>query len=137
MSDAAIETAVKIFGQKEVERWDTFKQAGVLTLQPGEGAVFRTGFAQAIQEDYCCLLWDRSGMGGGKQVHRFAGVIDADYRGEWYVRLFNHSAVRVQFKPGDKIVQGIYQLRTDARFPVVEELQDSVRGQSGFGSTGS
>jgi len=108
---------------------------GYRTIDPGTGFLFRTGFAQAIQPDYGCFFWDRSGM-GGKGVHRFAGVIDEDYRGEWLVKLFNHSNRVVGIKPGDKIVQGIYQLRTEATFPIVTELPDTLRGEGGFGSTG-
>lgn len=137
MSEEALENAARIFGSAIVDYWDVFKMAGMVTLQPQRSFVFRTGFAQAIPDDYCCKLWDRSGMGGAKKVARLAGLIDPDYRGEWYVCLVNHSLVPVEIRPGDKIVQGIYQLRTEATFPLVTELPTTDRGEAGFGSTGS
>lgn len=119
-----------------LESWQLFEDRGYYMLHPHTGFLFRTGFAQAIHPDYACLLWDRSSLGGVRQVHRFAGVIDPDYRGEWFVRLYNHSDEPVTFEPGDKIVQGVYQLRVEAECPVVDSLSDSVRGIGAFGSTG-
>ena len=83
------------FSEHQLERWAEMEQHGYVHLAAWKGFLFRTGFAQAIQDEYCCLLWDRSGMGGAKQVHRLAGVIDPDYRGEWFVRLVNNSDTTV------------------------------------------
>ena len=58
------------------------------TLAPGERHMFTTGIACAIPDGYVALLWDRSGL-GSKGIHRFAGVIDSGYRGEWKVILYN------------------------------------------------
>jgi len=80
-------------------------------------------------------LWDRSGMGAKKIVHRLAGVIDEDYRGEWFVRLVNHSSEVVRVEVGDKIVQGIYTERTEVECPIVPALPETSRGTGGFGST--
>ena len=124
------------FDEHQVAEWRQMEERGYIDIFPGTGALLRTGFAQAIDPDYVCLLWDRSSMGGGKMVHRFAGVIDSDYRGEWFVRLFNHSTKPYRIAPGDKIVQGIYQLRTEAECPIVDSLPASGRGTGGFGSTG-
>ncbi len=115
--------------------WDTMERNGYVNLQPGQGFLFRTGFAQAIREDYVCLLWDRSGMGAIKSVGRLGGVIDPDYRGEWFVRLINHSSDAVIINVGDKIVQGIYQERVTVDCPIVETLPATVRGSAAFGST--
>lgn len=115
--------------------WRDMESRGYVTLDPGQGFLFRTGFSQAIQPGHACLLWDRSGMGGIKMVARLAGVIDEDYRGEWFVRLINLSQVPHVITVGDKIVQGVYQERIAAEFPVVTELPPTVRGDGGFGST--
>ncbi len=115
--------------------WNELKYQGSITLEPGESFLFRTGFAQAIDPDYACFLYDRSGLGAIKVVGRLAGVIDADYRGEWFVRLVNHSQEAVTIRNGDPIVQGVYQERTEADCRVVDELPTTDRGIKGFGST--
>lgn len=117
--------------------WEKLQQFGKITLYPGDAFLFRTGLSIAIPSQFGCLLWDRSGMGGIKNVHRLAGVIDADYRGEWYVSLINLSKHEHVIKVGDKIVQGVFQQRVRARFTKVNELPPSDRGDAGFGSTGA
>lgn len=117
--------------------WQRMENNGGVTIAPGEGFLFRTGFKQAIQPGYACFLWDRSGMGAKKQVGKLAGVIDEDYRGEWFVRLVNFSRSDVVVNTGDSIVQGVYQERISASCPVVSQLTDTVRGIGGFGSTGA
>jgi|GEM_PF-961276 len=115
--------------------WAYMGELGYVDLDPEQGFMFRTGFKQAIAPDHVCVFWDRSSMGGKKMVHRMAGVIDEDYRGEWFVRLVNHSDKVVRIHVGDKIVQGIYQERIEASCPIVESLEDTERGEGGFGST--
>lgn len=106
-------------------------------LAPGESRIFRTGFAQAIQPGWLCLLWDRSGMGANKKVHRLAGVIDSNYRGEWFVALTNLSQQPVMVAAGDRIVQGVYQRQVRAHCPLVNSLTSTERGANGLGSTGA
>lgn len=121
---------------EQVQQWEIMGNTGNITIQPGHGFLFRTGLAMAIAPGHVCCFWDRSGMGGFKMVHRFAGVIDEDYRGEWLVRLFNHSRWPVIIHVGDRIVQGLFQERIEVDFPVVSELPDTARGAGGFGSSG-
>jgi dUTP pyrophosphatase len=111
-------------------------QAGRLVLTPGSSFLFRTGIAMAIAPGYQCLLWDRSGLGGMDRVHRLAGVIDEDYRGEWLVRLVHLGDAPIPIQVGDRIVQGIFQERIDASFQLVTELPDSSRASAGFGASG-
>jgi len=111
-------------------------QAGRLVLTPGSSFLFRTGIAMAIAPGYQCLLWDRSSLGGMDRVHRLAGVIDEDYRGEWLVRLVHLGAAPIPIKVGDRIVQGIFQERIDASFQLVTELPGSSRASAGFGDSG-
>ncbi len=65
-----------------------------------------------------------------------AGVIDADYRGEVKVLLFNHSDVDFEVKVGDRIAQLVLERIYTPEVLEVENLEDSVRGAGGFGSTG-
>ncbi len=105
------------------------------TLQPGERHLFSTGIACAFPEGYVGLLWDRSGL-GSKGIHRFAGVIDSGYRGEWKVVLHNATAEPFEIQSGDKIVQCIVQRFEPTEISEVENLEVSERGEKGFGSSG-
>lgn len=111
-------------------------QAGRLVMTPGSSFLFRTGISMAIAHGYQCLLWDRSGLGGIERLHRLAGVIDEDYRGEWMVRLVHLGDLPLPIKVGDRIVQGIFQERIEASFRVVSELPASLRAAGGFGNSG-
>jgi len=115
--------------------WLRFSVQGMITLQPNESCVFRTGIRMAIDDNYVGLLWDRSGLGVVQKVHRTGGVLDADYRGEILVGVTNLSQEARTFEPGDKIVQVIFQERAEAEFPVVDVLPATVRGEDGFAST--
>lgn len=121
----------------QLKAWEKMGKDGYVVLQPGASFLFRTGFLQAIEPGYGCLLWDRSGMGAVKVIGRLAGVIDETYRGEWMVRLVNFSQDTVTIKVGDKIVQGVYQERVAAQCPTIpfEKLPPSSRGTAGFGSS--
>lgn len=122
----------------QLEQWEKMGHDGYILIPRMEGFLFRTGIQMAIQEGHLCCLWDRSGLGGIKNVHRFAGVIDEDYRGEWFVRLFNFSGRPMRINVGAKIIQGVFHERIEAEFPDVGDgpLPETARGQSGFGSTG-
>ena len=65
-----------------------------------------------------------------------AGVIDEDYRGEVGVILFNHSKVDFVVKTGDRIAQLIIEKITPTVIEEVKELDETDRGEGGFGSTG-
>lgn len=105
------------------------------TLAPGERHMFSTGICVEFPEGYVALLWDRSGL-GSKGVHRLAGVIDSGYRGEWRVVLLNTTQEPYEVKAGDKVVQCILQKFEPAEIEEVHELEDSERGEKGFGSSG-
>lgn len=123
------------WSEEQRDQWLQMAKQGYVTLAAGEGFLFRTGFAQQIDPGYECILFDRSSLGAIQQVHRFAGVIDPSYRGEWFVRLHNHSRAAVRIRCGDRIVQGVYLPRVQADCPVVSQLPTSLRGAEGFGST--
>lgn len=118
--------------------WLSMEKTGYIDLLPGASFLFRTGFAQAIPYGYCCIVEARSGLGAMKVVDKHAGVIDPDYRGEWFIRLVNHNANEVvRINVGDKIAQGVYQERIAIKCPIVTELPTTARGAAGFGSTDS
>lgn len=110
-----------------------FTDDGSYILPVGCSHKFHTGLACAIDFGYCMLLWDRSGMGAVKNIHRLAGVIDCTYRGEWLVALINLGKEAQLIKAGDKIIQGIITKVIPGQSYWADELSNSVRGQAGFG----
>jgi len=78
----------------------------------------------------------RSGLAAKFFIDTGAGVIDADYRGMVKVLLFNHADMDYQVKEGDRIAQLIIEKIYTPEILEVEELEASVRGAGGFGSTG-
>ena len=104
-------------------------------VQPGEWAVIGTGIALAIPPGHVGLIWPRSGLAVRYAIDVLAGVLDSDYRGEVRVALVNHGLLHFQVSPGERIAQLLIQPITMLD-PVEAELDDTSRGQSGFGSTG-
>jgi len=106
-----------------------------LVLGPGEVKPISTGIKVAIPEGYVGLVWDKSGI-SLKGVHRLAGVIDAGYRGEVQVVMANLGREPFVITAGMKIAQLLVQPVETVAVTEVEELNDTSRGEKGFGSTG-
>lgn len=108
------------------------------TIYYNDREVVGTGIAIEIPSGYVGLIHPRSGMASkyGITVLNSPGTIDAGYRGELKVILVNHTGSNYDVKKGDKIAQLVIQKVEEAEFTVVDELNDSSRGDGGFGSTG-
>lgn len=104
-------------------------------IKPGETHAFTTGISVQIPVGYVALIWDRSSL-GLKGLHRFAGVIDADYRGEWKIVIHNASQEPYEILKGDRIAQCIFQRVEPVIVEEVKELETTARATGGFGSTG-
>ena len=109
-----------------------------VTIAPGETVLVKTGLAMAIPEGYAGLIYARSGLATKKGLApaNKVGVVDADYRGEVMVPLHNHSRVAVTVEHGERIAQMVITPFLTAEFLEAEELDDTLRGENGFGSTG-
>ena len=109
-----------------------------VTIAPGETVLIKTGLAMAIPEGYAGLIYARSGLATKKGLApaNKVGVVDADYRGEVMVPLHNHSRVAVTVEHGERIAQMVITPFLTAEFLEAEELDDTLRGENGFGSTG-
>lgn len=109
----------------KVEMGDTHKMVGL-------------GFAAAVPVGFVALILPRSGAGAkhGVSLRNTAGVIDADYRGEWFVAVEQREGDELAWAAGDRMYQ--YLLIPAAKFDpaLVDELPSTERGQCGFGSTG-
>lgn len=104
----------------------------------GERLLIPTGVKIAMQDGFVGLVHPRSGLAlkHGITVLNAPGTIDAGFRGEVAVTLFNSSGVPFEISKGDRIAQLLIQEVAKARFVRVTELPDSFRGQAGFGSSG-
>ncbi|MEY4366663.1 MAG: hypothetical protein RLZ28_78 [Actinomycetota bacterium] len=101
-------------------------------------ANFLTGVSIAIPNGYVGLVHPRSGLASkhGITVLNAPGTVDAGYRGEIAVTLFNSSDEDFQITQGDRIAQIVFQQVERADFVNVETLPGTERGSGGFGSTG-
>lgn len=108
-------------------------------INPGETKLIPTGVSMEIPEGYVGLVYARSGLASkrGLAPANKVGVIDSDYRGEIMVALHNHSDHSEQINENDRIAQIVITPYVTADFEVVKELSDTVRGEGGFGSTGT
>lgn len=109
-----------------------------VTIDSGETKFIMTGIALEIPEGYAGLIYARSGLAckQGLAPANKVGVVDADYRGEIMVALHNHSGEAKTVEPGERIAQLVITPFLAANFTEVDELDETVRGESGFGSTG-
>ena len=110
-----------------------------VTLQPGETKLIKTGLAMEIPEGYAGLIYARSGLASkrGLAPANKVGVVDADYRGEVMVALHNHSTIPQSISHGERIAQLVVAPFLKAEYTQADELSSTVRGEGGFGSTGT
>ena len=109
------------------------------TLKPGERAAVPTGLAVAVPHGYAGLVIPRSGhaLRSGLSVVNGPGLIDSGYRGEIQVILVNLGSEPISFRTGDRIAQLAIVAVPEVVWEEAEELDDTDRGEGGFGSTGA
>ena len=107
-------------------------------IAPKQTLMINTGVAMEIPEGYWGGIFARSGLSSkeGLRPANCVGVVDADYRGPICVALHNDSEVVRTVVPGQKVAQLVVVPFLTVEFEEVTELSDTVRGVSGFGSTG-
>ena len=112
---------------------------GEITIEPHATVVVPTGIAIELPEGYAGLIYARSGLATKKGLApaNKVGVVDCDYRGEVKVAIHNHSAVAQTIAAGERIAQLVITPYLTAQFIECETLSDTVRGEGGFGSTGT
>jgi len=109
-----------------------------IVLRPGARAAIPTGLAFALPDGFEGQVRPRSGLAarhGVSQVNT-PGTIDADYRGEVKVILINLGEEDFTIRRGDRIAQLVIAPVTQAQWNEVQSLDETVRGEGGFGSTG-
>lgn len=110
-----------------------------LLLHRGEIALVPTGFAMAIPEGFEAQIRPRSGLAikHGIGLINSPGTIDADYRGEVKLAVINLGPDSYTIRRGDRIAQMIIQKVVQAKFEIVEKLDETRRSDGGFGHTGT
>jgi dUTP pyrophosphatase len=108
------------------------------TILPGESRLIRTGIAIELPENTEAQVRPRSGLALKHQITvlNTPGTIDAGYRGEVCVILINHGTQAFQVEPGMRIAQMVIASFIRMTVETVENLEDTVRSDGGFGSTG-
>jgi dUTP pyrophosphatase len=104
-------------------------------LAPGEVFAVPTGIQVAVPAGYVGLVWDKSGI-SLKGMHRLAGVVDSGYRGEVDHDDLDLAAAPFSVRKGMKIAQMLVQPVAAVEVVESDSLDDTSRGQGGFGSTG-
>ena len=109
-----------------------------VTLRPGARHAVATGLSVAIPPGYEIQVRPRSGLAlkHGVTVPNTPGTIDSDYRGELKVILINHGENSFAIQRGDRVAQLVLAPVTLAHWREVDELDETTRGEGGFGSTG-
>ena len=109
-----------------------------IVIEAGETKLIHTGIAMEIPNGYVGLIYARSGLATkrGLAPANKVGVIDSDYRGEIMVALYNQSSATQTVADGERIAQIVFTPYASAEFLMVDSLDDTERGEGGFGSTG-
>ena len=109
-----------------------------VTIAPGETAFISTGLAMELPRGFVGLIYARSGLAckRGLAPANKVGVIDSDYRGEFIVALYNHGKEPQTVSHGERVAQLVITPVLVPSYMEVQELNDTQRGEGGFGSTG-
>jgi len=111
-----------------------------LTVAPGETVLVPTGLAIHVADaSLAAVLLPRSGLGHkhGLVLGNLTGLIDSDYQGQVYISCWNRSAKSYEVQPAERIAQMVFVPVEQVQFKVVEEFDDSDRGDGGFGHSGT
>lgn len=110
--------------------------AEIKIIKPGESALIHTDLRIEVPKGHVGLLWSRSGLSVKHKIEVGAGCIDHGYTGEVLVHLYNHGTTDFLVENGARIAQLLTIPINYHRYVEVDELTNSDRGESGFGSTG-
>ncbi len=123
-----------VYGHKGDAGLDIFS-VNKCILEPSRAFPVPTGVKIAIPKGYVGLIWDKSGI-SLSGVHRLAGVVDSGYRGEVKVVMINLGDKPFVIDKGMKIAQLLVQPIQKVEVADVDGLDNTTRGEKGFGSTG-
>ena len=116
------------------------------TIQPNKKAIIRTGLVFEIPFGWGIQIKNKSGItvkgvpttsGTNADITVFEGTVDMDYRGELGIMFKNEEDFEITIPKHTKLAQGVLRKVYNCTFVEVEEVNDTVRGEGGFGSTGT
>lgn len=110
-----------------------------VTVPPGETVLIPTGLAIHIAEQtLAAVLLPRSGLGHkhGIVLGNLVGLIDSDYQGQVFVSCWNRGKEHFTVEIGERIAQMVFVPVVQAQFEIVDDFNESFRGEGGFGHTG-
>lgn len=107
-----------------------------VVIYPNDSVTINTGVHVEIPFGYFGKLESKSGLNVNYGIVSHGGVIDSGYTGPIVAKLYNHGKQKYVFEEGDKIVQFIIQPCLLPMLELVDDLEDTYRGDNGFGSTG-
>lgn len=118
--------------------YDVRSAEGPVTLGPGEIRLVGTGLAMELPEGVECQVRPRSGLAlrHGLTLPNSPATIDPDYRGELRIILQNLGSAPVTLERGERVAQLVFARFEAPRIVAAERLNETERGQGGFGSTG-
>lgn len=106
------------------------------TIKPGQVAKIGLGIAIMIEKGTVAIMSERSGMAVNSQITSIGNIIDAGYRGEISIILANLSDKQFRINAGDRIGQIVICQLASQELAEVDELEETSRGVSGYGSSG-
>lgn len=135
LSDSAV---LPTRGSSSAAGYDLYADVEREKIAPGQTVKIPVGVAMEIPEGYFGGIFARSGLSTkeGLRPANCVGVIDSDYRGPILVPLHNDSDTVREVVQGEKIAQMVILPYLAAEFEEVEQLEETQRGEGGFGSTG-
>jgi len=144
-----MKTTIKIknLSKHPLPKYQTVLSAGMdlhanidspIAIQPGQREIISTGLFLELPEGYEAQIRPRSGLAfkHGITVLNSPGTIDADYRGEIKVLLINHGQEAFEINDGERIAQMVIAEYTSIQWEETTQLNDTERGEGGYGSSG-
>lgn len=111
-----------------------------LCLEPGATELIPTGLAIHIGDaSLAAVLLPRSGLGHkhGMVLGNLTGLIDSDYQGQLFISCWNRSSKAYEVQPGERIAQMVFVPVEQVRFSIVQNFDESERGEGGLGHSGT
>lgn len=129
---------VPTHGSAEAAGWDLYNAGPSVIIPAGETVKINTGISIELPKGTFGGVFSRSGLATnyGVAMSNGVGVIDSDYRGQIIVALHNHSTKEASIMHGERVAQLVVIPYVEVDLNVVEDLSETDRGSSGFGSTG-
>lgn len=115
---------------------DIFSDEPEFVLEPGERRLISTGITGTVCHGLDVQFVDKSGLALKHGIMVLGGLIDTSFRGEWKVILLNTGSKPYTVTHGSKLTQAVIRPVIYSEVVEVDELENTVRGEGGFGSTG-